>query len=56
MIFGEHLHAEEVTLDCACGRAAVVEVVDRGQRTWFCHRCAARAKWLLRRRQREESR
>jgi hypothetical protein len=38
MIWGEHLHADEVGVTCQCGIAASVEVFDRFGRSrgWFC--------------------
>ncbi len=50
MLYGEHLSADEASVDCACGVAATVEVVDRlGQtRGWFCRRCSAKKRDELR--------
>ena len=38
MIWGEHLHADEIAVTCQCGIAASVEVFDHTGRSrgWFC--------------------
>lgn len=50
MLYGEHIGAEEVTVWCRCGIAAVDEVLDgRGQSCgWHCRRCARQKRRELR--------
>lgn len=42
MIYGEHLNADEQSLQCACGKTATIEVLDRWGCScgWFCRRCS----------------
>jgi hypothetical protein len=51
MIFGEHLHADEQAVQCACGVFATVEVKDKTGSScgWFCRRCGERKRNELRR-------
>ena len=44
MIYGEHLNAEEVAVQCACGIAAAIEVFDKYKQScgWFCRDCSYR--------------
>lgn len=51
MIWGEHLCADEVAVQCPCGIAATVEVVDERGRShgWFCQEHACRVRQELRR-------
>ena len=51
MLYGEHLCAEEVSVQCACGISATVEVFDKYKHScgWFCRSCACRKRDELRR-------
>ena len=51
VIFGEHLSADEISVRCACGVIASVEVVDKSGCScgWFCRRCAWRKRDELKR-------
>jgi len=51
MIFGEHLSADEVVVQCKCGMAAIIEVFDRSRTScgWFCRNCACKEEKALRR-------
>jgi hypothetical protein len=51
MFYGEHLHAEEVSVQCSCGVAVTIEVRDKQGLScgWFCRSCAERKRWELRR-------
>jgi hypothetical protein len=51
MFYGEHLSADEVSVRCACGVIASVEVVDKYKQScgWFCRRCSYRKRAELKR-------
>lgn len=51
MFYGEHLSAEEVSVQCSCGAFAIVEIHDRFGHScgWFCRQCSVRKRKELRR-------
>lgn len=51
MIYGEHLNADEPTLQCACGKNAITEVFDKRGCScgWFCRDCSWRKRDELKR-------
>jgi hypothetical protein len=51
VFYGEHLSADEVSVQCACGIAATVEVFDKSKIScgWFCRKCAHKKYKELRR-------
>jgi hypothetical protein len=50
MFYGEHLHTEDIMVQCPCGIAATVEVIDKSGRShgWFCRKHALRVQSELR--------
>lgn len=58
MIYGEHLHAEEVEVQCRCGVVATVEVFDKHKRLcgWFCRSCSHRKRAELRQQEKKITR
>ena len=51
MIYGEHLHADEQALQCACGKTATIEVFNKRGCScgWFCRQCSWRKRDELKR-------
>ena len=54
MLYGEHLSAEEIAVQCRCGIAATVEVIGKDGQShgWFCRKHADNARAELRERER----
>ena len=50
MFYGEHLHADEAVIQCPCGEAATVEVLDKSgiSQGWFCRKHAHHVRVELR--------
>jgi hypothetical protein len=51
VIYGEHLNAFEAVVTCACGKNAIVEVIDKHGQShgWHCRRHAQCKRDELRR-------